>query len=180
MNTIKHSVLTLAMGLVSSMFFGGCIGETSTGEETTAEAASMAGEQKKGDYGYEMKELRLIEGAAVPPGDAVTPDGRVAPEEVLRRATARIPALRSCYAKALQRDPGLGGTVVVRMHVEADGSVSSSRVSDGSIGDPALSSCLAKELGAMTFPAAEKGALEVLYPIELAPEDLAKNAPSGA
>lgn len=181
MTTLKHSLLSLAIGLFSAMFIGGCAAEAASVEdETTAEAASEAGHAKKGDYGYEMQDLRLVSGEAVPAADAVTPDGRVAPEEVLRQATAKIPALRACYAEALKKDPGLGGKVIVRMHVEADGKVSSSRVTGGSIGDAALGKCLAQELGSMTLPAAPKGALEVLYPIELSPADLAKSAPSGA
>jgi hypothetical protein len=127
-----------------------------------------------------MKDLRLVPGEAVPAAEAVTPDGRVAPEEVLRQATAKIPALRACYAEALKKEPGLGGKVIVRMHVEANGSVSSSRVTGGSIGDAALGSCLANELGSMSLPAASKGALEVVFPIELDPADLDKSAPTGA
>ncbi|MDI1442943.1 AgmX/PglI C-terminal domain-containing protein [Polyangium sp. 6x1] len=181
MTTLKLSLLSLTIGLFSAMFIGGCAAEAAgIDEDTTAEAASEAGDAKKGDYGYEMKDLRLVSGEAVPAADAVTPDGRVAPEEVMRQATAKIPALRACYAEALKKEPGLGGKVIVRMHVEKDGSVSSSRVSGGSIGDAALGSCLAKELGAMTLPAATKGALEVIYPIELVPEDVTKSAPSGA
>lgn len=180
MTTLKHSVLSLAIGLFSAMFVGGCAADAGLPEETTAEGASESGNAKKGDYGYEMKDLRLVSGEAVPAADAVTPDGRVAPEEVMRQAAAKIPALRACYAEALKKEPGLGGKVIVRMHVEKDGSVSESRVSGGSIGDAALGSCLAKELGSITLPAATKGSLEVIYPIELDPADLAKSAPSGA
>ncbi|MDC3980624.1 AgmX/PglI C-terminal domain-containing protein [Polyangium jinanense] len=181
MTTLKHSILSLTIGLFSAMFIGGCAADAAgVDEKTTAEAVSESGNAKKGDYGYEMKDLRLVSGEAVPAADAVTPDGRVAPEEVMRQANAKIPALRACYAEALKKDPGLGGKVIVRMHVEKDGSVSSSRVSGGSIGDAALGSCLAKELGSMTLPAATKGSLEVFYPIELNPSDLASSAPSGA
>jgi periplasmic protein TonB len=181
MNTLKLSLLSLSIGLFSAMFIGGCAAEAAGIDEgTTAEAASESGNAKKGDYGYEMKDLRLVSGEAVPAADAVTPDGRVAPEEILRQATAKIPALRACYADALKKDPTVGGKVIVRMHVEKDGSVSSSRVTGGSVGDGVLGGCLAKELGSMTLPAASKGALEVVIPIELVPEDLAKSAPSGA
>ncbi|HVK63089.1 MAG TPA: AgmX/PglI C-terminal domain-containing protein [Polyangium sp.] len=181
MTTLEHSILSLTIGLFSAMCIGGCAAEAAgIDEATTAEAASESGNVKKSDYGYEMKDLRLVSGEAVPAADAVTQDGRVAPEEVLRQATAKIPALRACYAEALKKDPGLGGKVIVRIHVEANGAVSSSRVSGGSIGDAALGTCLAKELGSITLPAATKGTLEVVYPIELAPADLTKSAPAGA
>jgi len=181
MTTLKLSILSLTIGLFSAMFASGCAAEAAGLDEgKTAEAASESGNAKKGDYGYEMQDLHLVAGEAAPAAEAVTPDGRIAPEEVVRQATAKIPALRACYAEALKKDPGLAGTVVVRMHVEANGSVSSSRVSGGSIGDAELGQCLAKELGSMSLPAASKGALEVVYPIALDPADLNKSAPAGA
>ncbi|MDI1428338.1 AgmX/PglI C-terminal domain-containing protein [Polyangium sorediatum] len=180
MTTLKHSILSLTIGLFSALCIGGCAADAAgIDEKTTAEAASESGNAKS-DYGYEMKDLRLVAGEAVPAADAVTPDGRVAPEEVLRQANTKIPALRACYAEALKKEPGLSGKVIVRMHVEASGAVSSSRVSGGSIGDAALGTCLAKELGSMTLPAATKGVLEVIFPIELDPADLTKGAPAGA
>jgi len=180
--THKHSILSLAIGLFSALFIG-CAsdGGGAQAEDTTAAQAGMKAEGKgNGGYGYEMIDLHLVAGDAPAAGDALTPNGRVAPEEVQRLVTARVPALRTCYEAALSRDGSARGRVVVRLHVEASGKVASSKVESSSIGDTALGDCITNELGSISFPASKGEPLEVVYPIELAPEDLAKSAPAGA
>jgi len=171
--TIKLSTLALALSLVSSMFLG-CAADAGEGAEDATQAAQAAEKaEAPHGYGYEMVALKLSSKDDAPKGDTLM-NGRVAPEEIMRQAKARVPALKACYESALQREPGLKGAVTVKMSFAEDGSLRSANVEQGSIGDAELGNCVKGELGSMTLPATNAGPLQVIYPVELSPEDIAK------
>jgi hypothetical protein len=180
--THKHSFLALAFGLVSTALFG-CASDAndiSVDDPSKApEATQASGDAKEKGYGYEMLPLRLAGASEAPAGNTLMADGRVAPEEVLRQAEARVPALRACYEAALKRDPAAKGQVVVDLRFDAEGSLRSSKVQSSTIGDAALGQCVTNSLGTISLPASSRGILEVIYPVEFAPEDLSRAAPQG-
>lgn len=165
--THTNSMFSLVFGLLSAAILAGCGGAAAEGQ-----GAGGAAEKHDG-YGYEMLPLTLSAGPA-PQGEALTPNGRVAPEEVQRQAMAKIPEIRKCYDAALGKTPGLTAKVVVKMHFEASGALTSSTVEDPKPADAELGECVAKTLGSMTIPAAKEGPMEVIYPVELSPEPAAK------
>jgi hypothetical protein len=180
--THKHSFLALTIALASTLSLG-CASDASAGgaeNALNATQAAQGSDEKKEGYGYEMMPLRLVSESAVPAGDALTADGRVAPEEILRQATARVGEIRTCYEALLQRDPEAHGQVVMNLSFEADGSMRSATVDSGSIGDGEARKCVMNVFRTITVPASSRGGLQVIYPVELAPEDLAKTAARGS
>lgn len=156
----KSFALSLAFALVSSML-AGCAGQAEGGKgPETAEA-------KQGDgYGYEMLPLTLSPGAA-PQGDALMPNGRVAPEEIVRQAIAQVPEIQKCQDAAKARGAAAEAKVVVKLKFEETGALRSATVEDPKPADAALGECVSHALSAIKPPATKSGPFEVVYPVEL-------------
>jgi len=170
--THNHSILSLSLVLVSSLVFG-CAAETADNVNTASQASEKAEKGDHDGYGYEMMPLALDTKNA-PAGDALMPNGRVAPEEIVRQAVAKVPTLRGCYEEGLKRDSSLQGEVIVRLAFEQSGALRSSKITGGTMGDAAVGQCIEKALASITPPATSAGHFEVIYPVKLAPEDLKK------
>lgn len=90
-------------------------------------------------------------------------------QRVLRRHRG---ALRACYQRALQAEPGLRVRAVLAFFVGPDGAVRSVRVRPGRgpAPDPALADCLAAASRVMRFPAAtDGGSTRVELPLRFTP-----------
>jgi len=173
-NSLKSALVLFAAILA------GC-GATDGGIDEGSQAMNGSAAKKGGDYGYEMIPLSLAQDSSpIPSSDGKIAAGRIAPEKVVEQARAHLPELRACYADALKRDPALRGQVVVGFAVEQDGKVRKPEVVRSTVGDAALSACIITTFGAFTMPASPAGVMQVEYPVELAPEDLAKGAEGGA
>jgi hypothetical protein len=59
--------------------------------------------------------------------------------------------LRLCYARALESNPSLAGTVTVRIVVRRDGTVMSVSGS-GDVADREVIACITRQVSAMQFP----------------------------
>ncbi len=165
--TIEHSIICTTFALVS-MLLGGCGATDLDGNSVdTPMALHDEAENERTGYGYEMLPLQLGVDGSAPSGTTWMPDGRVAPEEVVRQATDRIGALRACYATALLTNPSLSGQVRAIIDFEDNGTVCFVDVDSGS--DLAFADCLEMELRTMELPASNAGPLQVHYPIELDP-----------
>jgi hypothetical protein len=158
----------------------GC-GAADGGIDEGAQAMNGSEAKKAAGYGYEMLPLTLAQSdAPIPSSDGKIGEGRIAPEKIVEEARAHLPELRACYAEALKRDPALRGQVVVGFSVEQDGKVRKPEVLRSTVGDAGLAACITKTFGAFSMPASPAGEMRVEYPVELAPEDLAKGAGGGA
>src|SRR5690242_15985699 len=158
--THKHSIFALALSLASTMFLG-CAAETAENVNAASQASETSEKADGNGYGYEMLPLDLAAKNA-PAGDALTKEGRVAPEEILRQTVTKVPAVRACYEDALKRDSSLHGDIVVKMVFEESGALRSSKITGGSIGDAALGQCVEKALSSITPPATSAGHFEVV------------------
>lgn len=87
-------------------------------------------------------------------------------DEVIKR---HLPQIKYCYSRALQRQTDLAGKVVVRFTIAKDGSVSSSSVKSSSMGSSEVETCVARRIGALTFPQPKGGIVIVSYPFVFAP-----------
>ncbi len=85
-------------------------------------------------------------------------------DEINRVVKARAGVFRACYQKELNRSPGLGGKLVVRFKIGADGSVQSAANAGGSsLSNDAVESCVKSNVMRLKFP--PKGAIaNVTYP----------------
>lgn len=83
-------------------------------------------------------------------------------DAVLRRHLEKIQA---CYERALTRQPGLSGKIVVQFVIDPDGAVSSSSVTSSTMDHPEVEDCVARQFLDMRFPEPEGGgSVTVSYP----------------
>jgi hypothetical protein len=166
--THVKSIFGLVSILVSAMAIGCSHADSSepaTENEARIESQSAA---EQGGYGYEMLPLQLKTDAVAPATNSPMPNNRVAPEEVVRQATARIGALRTCYANALAIDSTLSGEVRANFRFKANGDLNSLQFSSALALTPEFKNCLTSALSTMKMPVAN-GPLTVEYPIALDP-----------
>jgi hypothetical protein len=101
----------------------------------------------------------------------VTVSGRLPPEVIRRIVRQNFGRFRHCYEQGLQREPTLGGKVVLELVIGTDGSVSQVRDGGSPLTDKAVVACMLKHLHALSFPQPEGGVVKVRYPLELSPPD---------
>jgi len=85
---------------------------------------------------------------------------------VMKRHTARM---RFCYQKALAKNPGLAGKITTRIEVAADGTVSKATLTDDTVGDEAVATCVLSQLRRVRMPAAQ-GPTVINWPVIFASE----------
>lgn len=92
-------------------------------------------------------------------------------KDIIRRiARAHITEIRHCYNQALATDPNARGRVSITFTIAADGKVSKAEVSESTMADAAVGSCVAAAVKRWTFPKPEGGGLvTVTYPFVLEP-----------
>ncbi len=84
-------------------------------------------------------------------------------DEVVKRHMQQI---RYCYQRELQRNPGLGGKVVVKFTIAADGSVASASPKASSVEGDGVETCLVGRFQRMQFPEPRGGGIVVVsYPL---------------
>lgn len=90
-------------------------------------------------------------------------------KEVIRRVIrAHIHEVKQCYEGALAADPGLNGRVVVRFTVDARGSVAQAEITETTMKNQAVETCIAGAVRTWQFPRpAGKGVVVVTYPFVL-------------
>jgi TonB family protein len=96
--------------------------------------------------------------------EAPAVDGALDPALVSKEVRARIGAVKACYERALKRNPSLSGKVKVRWTITAAGTVSGVDISDDSMGDSEVSSCIKQLVARWRFPAPSGGSVEVEFP----------------
>ncbi len=85
-------------------------------------------------------------------------------DEINRVVKARAGVFRACYQKELNRTPGLGGKLVVKFKIGADGSVLAASPTGGSsLSNDAVQSCVSGNVMRLKFPP-KGGIANVVYP----------------
>jgi hypothetical protein len=109
--------------------------------------------------------------SATPP--PTLPEGPDAKEYIRTSVRALIPLLVECYNEALERDPKLGGTMVVDFTIEGEpdvgGVIGDSAIADteSTIKDPTMRECIQQTMYAIEIdPPAAGGTVKVRYPFE--------------
>ncbi|MCX4240670.1 AgmX/PglI C-terminal domain-containing protein [Paraliomyxa miuraensis] len=92
-------------------------------------------------------------------------------KDIIRRIVrAHINEIRYCYNEGLQRNEDLAGRVAIQFTVGKEGKVTSSHVSEDSLDDEAVSSCMAEAVGRWMFPRPADGEdVVITYPFVLEP-----------
>ena len=120
-------------------------------------AGAIAG----GTTGAGVTEKRV---SGVVRSEAPAVDGALDPALVSKEVRARIGAVKACYERALKRNPNLSGKVKVRWTITAAGTVSGVDISDDSMGDSEVASCIKQLVARWRFPAPAGGSVEVEFP----------------
>lgn len=91
-------------------------------------------------------------------------------EEEINRVVKRSAGMfRACYQKELNRSPGIGGKIVVKFKIGADGAVITASPTGGTtLANEAVKDCVARNVNRLKFP--PKGAIaNVTYPFLFSP-----------
>ncbi len=92
-------------------------------------------------------------------------------KDIIRRIVrAHINEVRSCYSKALSKDPTLEGKVVVDFTIGSDGEVTASSISSTTLSDKDVGTCIAGAAKRWKFPSPTGGGIVIVtYPFVLEP-----------
>jgi outer membrane biosynthesis protein TonB len=78
--------------------------------------------------------------------------------------------IRYCYQRELNRDPNLGGKIVVKFVIAKDGSVSKASTKSSTMGSSAVESCINSRFMRFKFPEPKGGGIVIVsYPFIFAP-----------
>lgn len=78
--------------------------------------------------------------------------------------------IRYCYQRELNRDPSLGGKIVVKFVIARDGSVSKAETKTSTMGAPSVESCINQRFMRFQFPEPRGGGIVIVsYPFIFAP-----------
>lgn len=91
--------------------------------------------------------------------------GSLAKEEIARVIRRNLPRFKYCYEKQLNANPNLAGKVSVYFTIAPTGSVANASVSESSMGDATVESCVASVMKSLKFPQPKGGGIVVVtYP----------------
>lgn len=125
-------------------------GKINTGETRTPKGA--------GGSGSGVKEVAVV-GTGTASGDF----GGLSKEEIDKVVKSRAGLIKACYQKELDRQKGLGGKLVIKFTIAADGTVTKASPDGGSsLQNAAVSDCVVRQILKLKFPA--KGGGVVRYP----------------
>ena len=88
------------------------------------------------------------------------------PKKVIKRYIAtKMGAIKACYQKGLQANPGLQGKVKVMFLIQPNGKVAGAKIADSGLNSPAVESCILRNIKIWRFPRAKGGgSTKVIYP----------------
>lgn len=95
---------------------------------------------------------------------SVSVQGSIDREAVAKVVNSHLQEVRACYEKALLKDPGLAGKVVLEWTISTSGGVTTAKTKSSTLRNSAVESCIMRELKGWSFPAAKGGMVIVSYP----------------
>jgi hypothetical protein len=90
--------------------------------------------------------------------------GQVDASQLRREMKTRLGALRTCYERALKRNPALAGKLLLRFTILPAGTVMGVEVDSDSLNDADMAQCVRQSVAAWRFPAPNGGSVEVAFP----------------
>ncbi|MBI3181897.1 MAG: AgmX/PglI C-terminal domain-containing protein [Myxococcales bacterium] len=95
---------------------------------------------------------------------SVAVQGSIDREAVARVVNAHLQEVRACYERALLKDPGLAGKVVLEWTISTGGKVVTAKTKSSTLKNSAVEGCILQNLKGWTFPPAKGGIVIVSYP----------------
>ena len=99
----------------------------------------------------------------------VPPSGERSIEEVRRVFDANKGAIFAIYNRALRKNPGLQGKVVLELTIAPSGAVTDARVVDSELDDPAVVNKIVNRVRLFDFGARDVGVTKINYPVHFLP-----------
>lgn len=97
------------------------------------------------------------------------PSGELRPDAIQRTIRRSSGGFRGCYARGLQKNPSLHGTVYFSFVIGRSGGVGFAANSGSDLPDAAVIDCVIEQVTRLSFPAPEGGALTVSYGFHFMP-----------
>jgi hypothetical protein len=92
------------------------------------------------------------------------PQGSIDREAVARVINSHLNEVHSCYERALLKDPGLAGKVVLEWTIGAGGKVVAAKTKSSTLRNSAVEACILSSLKTWVFPAPKGGLVIISYP----------------
>jgi TonB family protein len=142
--------------------------EDRLGGKSATERGKIASLEKNKDAGKDVKlHLKARAQKVVRVGGArgSKASGEL-PKKVIKRYIARkMGAIKACYQKGLQGNPGLQGKVRVKFLIMPTGQVAGAKIQDSGLNSPMVENCIVKNIKTWKFPRAKGGgSTRVIYP----------------
>ncbi|GHG68807.1 AgmX/PglI C-terminal domain-containing protein [Comamonas sp. JC664] len=90
--------------------------------------------------------------------------GTVDREAVARVINSHLNEVHGCYERALLKDPGLAGKVVLEWTIGTNGRVVAAKTKSSTLRNASVESCILSNLKSWTFPAPKGGVVIITYP----------------
>jgi outer membrane biosynthesis protein TonB len=90
--------------------------------------------------------------------------GTVDREAVARVINSHLNEVHGCYERALLKDPGLAGKVVLEWTIGANGRVAAAKTKSSTLRNASVEACILSNLKTWTFPAPKGGVVIITYP----------------
>lgn len=131
-------------------------------------AVSCIRDLRKNVLGKKLEPLNVEEEIEVGPMRVVAYrrlEGSLEPAAIKQVIQGAKDQIRTCYEKALTKNPKLAGAVKTKFTINADGTVNDSRVVMSDVADVAVGTCIVSVLDGLTFPKPKGGGVVVVnYP----------------
>jgi TonB family protein len=92
------------------------------------------------------------------------PQGNIDRDAVAKCINSHLQEVRGCYERALIKDPGLAGKVVLEWTISQTGSVATAKTKSSSLRNSAVESCILSTLKTWQFPKPRGGVVIISYP----------------
>jgi outer membrane biosynthesis protein TonB len=90
--------------------------------------------------------------------------GSIDREAVARVINSHLAEVHSCYERALIKDPGLAGKVVLEWTIGPGGRVTAAKTKSSTLRNASVESCILNSLKGWTFPSPQGGIVIITYP----------------
>jgi len=92
------------------------------------------------------------------------PQGNIDREAVAKVINAHLQEVRACYERALLKDPGLAGKVVLEWTIGTTGVVAAAKTKSSTLRNSAVEGCILSALKSWHFPQPRGGVVIISYP----------------
>ncbi len=95
---------------------------------------------------------------------SVGAQGTIDKEAVAKVINSHLHEVSACYERALLREPGLAGKIVLEWGISTSGTVTSARTKSSTMKSSAVESCILSALKMWKFPSARGAGVVISYP----------------